>query len=123
MLLVVSLFTVKNGEAREFFVRSLRRGGSWQSTALRIAPQIIDVEVLEHLDDGAEALCLCLDLWKSTEAYYRACHSPEVQSLFLARRQLADSSFELGAFAYPVTPEAGETTATRLNKFELSEPN
>ena len=115
MLLVVSLFTVKSREAREFFVRSLRRGGSWQTTALRIAPQILDIEVFEHLDDDADALCLCLDLWKSTEAYFRACRLPEVQSLFLARRELADSSFELGAFAYSVRPDTCETTATCLN--------
>ena len=95
MLLVVSLFTVKDRETREFFVRSLRRGGSWQSTAHRIAPQMLNFEVLEHLDDGASAPYLCLELWISAEAYYSACQSPEIQSLLLARRQLADSSFEL----------------------------
>jgi len=52
MLLVVSLFTVKNRETREFFVRSLRRGGSWQSAAHRVAPQLLNFEVLEHQNSG-----------------------------------------------------------------------
>jgi hypothetical protein len=115
MLLVVSLFTVKNREAREFFIRSLRRGGSWQNTALRVAPQLINLETFEHLDGDGDPLCLCLDLWKSTEAYYSACHSAEVQSLLLARRQLADSAFELGAFTFAMTSETEETTAASLN--------
>ena len=115
MLLVVSLFTVKNRETREFFVRSLRRGGSWQSTALRVAPQMLNFELFEHLDDGADAPYLCLELWMSVEAYYSACQSPEIQSLFLARRQLADSSFELGAFAYSVNPDTGDTTPPCVN--------
>jgi len=116
MLLVVSLFTVKNREAKEFLIRSLRPGGAWQSTARRIAPQIIDIEILERVEDGAGAVCLCLDLWKSIEAYYCACHTPKVQDLFLARRQLADSSFELGTFT--LAPPPGETieiASTSLN--------
>jgi len=115
MLLVVSLFTVKNRETREFFVRSLRRGGSWQSAAHSVAPQLLNFEVLEHQNDGADAPYLCLELWMSAEAYYCACQSPEIQSLFLARRQLADSSFELGAFAYSANPDAGDTTLPSLN--------
>lgn len=115
MLLVVSLFTVKNRKAREFFIHSLRRGGSWQNTALRVAPQLINLETFEHLGECGDSLCLCLDLWKSTEAYFCASHSAEVQSLLLVRRQLADSAFELGAFTFATTSETEETTAACLN--------
>jgi hypothetical protein len=115
MLLVVSLFSITNREARELFIRSLSRGGSWQNTAFHIAPQLISLEVFEHLDDGSDSLCLCLDLWKSKEAYYCACHSSQVQSLLLARRRLADSSFELGAFTFASTSEIQETAASCLN--------
>lgn len=115
MLLVVSLFTVKDQKARESFIHSLRRGGSWQDTALRVAPQLINLETFEHLSDRGDSLCLCLDLWRSTEAYYCACHSAEVQSLLLARRLLADSVLELGAFTFATASESAETTTTSLN--------
>lgn len=109
MLLVASLFSVKNRNAREFFVRSIRRGGSWQVTACHVAPDLIQLDVFEHEEGAPKAIYLCLDLWKSTEAYHRACYSTEVQELLLARRLLADSSFEIGAFAFATQEDSGDT--------------
>jgi hypothetical protein len=115
MLLVASLLSIKDQSARDFFVRSVRRGGNWQATACRVAPELIELDVFEHLEDVPGSLYLCLDLWKSAEAYHRACCSPEVQDLFLARRQLADSSFELGAFALATSPDLGDTPRPCVN--------
>jgi hypothetical protein len=115
MLLVASLFSVNNQNARDFFVRSVRRGGSWQTAACRVAPELIELDVLEHLEDAPRTLYLCLDLWKSAEAYHRACFCPEVQCLLLARRQLADSSFELGAFAFSSAPDPGDIPRRSIN--------
>lgn len=115
MLLVASLFSIKDRNAREFFVQSVRRGGVWQTTASHIAPELIELDVFEHQEDAPKATYLCLDLWKSAEAYHIACCSPEVQNLLLARRQLADSSFELGTFAFTTTPEFGDTPLRSVN--------
>jgi hypothetical protein len=115
MLLVASLFSVKNRNARDFFVGSARHGGSWQTAACRIAPDLIELDVFEPIQDGPKAIYLCLDLWKSAEAYHRACFCPEVQTLFLARRHLADSSLELGAFAFASTSDPGEIPRPRMN--------
>lgn len=109
MLLVASLFSVKDRNARDFFVRSIRRGGSWQATASRIAPGLIELDVFEHMEESPKAVYLCLDLWTSTETYHRSCCSSEVQSLLLARQLLADSSFELGAFAFATSEHSGDT--------------
>lgn len=108
MLLVASLFSIKDRNARDFFVRTIRRGGSWQTTACRIAPELIELDVFEQMEDAPKAIYLCLDLWKSTEAYHRACCSSEVQNLLLARRLLADSSLELGAFAFTAAEDPGD---------------
>lgn len=115
MLLVASLFSIKDRNARDFFVRSVRRGGSWKKAACRVAPELIELDVFEHLEDAPGGLYLSLELWTSTEAYHRACSSPEVQDLFLARRQLADSSFELGAFAFATTADLGDTPRPCVN--------
>lgn len=109
MLLVASLFTIKDRNAGEFFVRSVRRGGSWQTAASRIAPDLIQLDVFEPGLDSPKAIYLCLDLWKSAEAYHRASVCPEAQSLFLARRHLADCSLELGVFLFASTPDAADT--------------
>ncbi len=110
MRLVASLFSLKDQNARDFFVRSGRRGGSWQASACRIAPELIELDVFEHMEDAPKAIYLCLDLWTSTEAYHIACCSSEVQSLLLARRLLADSWFELGAFAFASAEDSGDKT-------------
>ena len=115
MLLVASLFSVKDRNARDFFVRSVRRGGSWQASACRIAPELIELDVFEHMEDAPKAIYLCLDLWTSTEAYHSACCSSEVQNLLLARRLLADSSFELGAFAFASAGDSGDKTLPCAN--------
>ena len=109
MLLVASLFSVNNRNAREFFVRSIRRGGSWQTAACHVAPDLIQLDVFEHMEAAPKAIYLCLDLWKSTEAYHRACCSSDVQNLLFARRLLADSSFEIGAFAFTTQENSGDT--------------
>jgi len=109
MLLVASLFSISDRNTRNFFVRSVRRGGSCQATACRIAPELIELDIFEHMEDAPKAIYLCLDLWKSTEAYHRACCSSEVQNLLLARRLLADSSFDLGAFAFASAEDSRDT--------------
>jgi hypothetical protein len=115
MLLVASLFSVKDQNTRDFFVHSVRRGGSWQTAACHVAPELIELDVFEHMEEAPKAIYLCLDLWTSTEAYHRACCSPRVQNLLLARRLLADSSFELGAFAFATAEDSGETPQPCVN--------
>jgi hypothetical protein len=115
MLLVASLFSIKNRNARDFFVRSVRRGGSWQTAACRIAPDLIELDAFEPIEDAPKAIYLCLDLWNGAEAYHRACCSPDVQALFLARRQLADSSFKLGAFAFAATEDLSDAPRPCVN--------
>jgi len=115
MLLVASLFSVKDQYARDFFVRTIRRGGSWQNAACRIAPELIELDIFEHMEDAPKAVYLCLDLWKSAEAYHNACRSSEVQNLLLARRLLADSSFELGAFAFASAEDSGDKSRSCVN--------
>ena len=115
MLLVASLFSLKDRNARDFFVRTIRRGGSWQTAACRIAPELIELNILEHMEDAPKAIYLCLDLWKTAKAYHNACCSPEVQHLLLARRLLADSSFELGAFAFTAAEDPSEESGSCLN--------
>ena len=115
MLLVASLFSVKDRNARDFFVHSVRRGGSWQATASRIAPELIELDVFEHMEDAPKAIYLSLDLWTSTEAYHLACCSSEVRNLLLARRLLADSSFELGAFAFTAAEDSGDAPRPCVN--------
>lgn len=105
MLLVASLFSIQDRNARDFFFRAVRRGGSWQTAVCRIAPDLIELDAFEAIEDGPKAIYLCLDLWSSPEAYLRACYSSEVQALFLARRGLADSSLEIGVFAFAPAPE------------------
>ncbi len=115
MLLVASLFSVRDRHARDLFVRAIRRGGSWQTAACRIAPELIELDIFEHVEDAPKAIYLCLDLWKSTAAYHSACCSSEVQNLLLARRLLADSSFELGAFAFASAKDPGDKSPSCVN--------
>ena len=115
MLLVASLFSIKDRNARDFFVRTIRRGGNWQTAACRIAPELIELDIFEHMEGAPKAVYLCLDLWKSTEAYHNACRNSEVQNLFLARRLLADSSFELGAFAFTAAEEPEDKSRSCVN--------
>jgi hypothetical protein len=115
MLLVASLFSVKDRNARDFFVRTIRRGGSWQTAACRIAPELIELDIFEHMEDAPKAVYLCLDLWKTAEAYHSACCSAEVQNLLLARRLLADSSFELGAFAFTAAEDPDDKSRSCAN--------
>ena len=97
MFHVITLFTVPNGE--EAFVRSMAMDGLWHSLAQQFAPDLIATDLLRH---QFSPLYLCHDLWATPEAYFRGLHSTTVQSLFLIRRHMASSCFELGAFRSPV---------------------
>jgi hypothetical protein len=104
MLHVVTLFLL-NPDVEGAFVHSLRIGGDWHTLAGRVAPQLVATDLLRHLHDPAEPLYLCLDFWTSAEAYRHAFHSPHIQHLLLARRQMAAGCFELGAFSFPAAKE------------------
>lgn len=104
MLYVVTLYSVA-AEAADSFVASLHRDAGWQTLARRIAPELIATDILRHLPDSNAPLFICFDFWATTEAYLRACRSPLLQALFATRRQLADSAFEIGAFAFPNLPD------------------
>ena len=101
MLHVVTLFSV-SAKAEDAFVRSLRMGGDFHTLARRLIPEFIAADLLRHHHGP---LFLCLDFWTTPEAYRRACLSPAIQNLFLLRRQMADSSFELSAFSFPAVKE------------------
>lgn len=105
MLYVVTLYSV-SVEAAHAFETSVRRGGEWQTLARRFAPELIATDVLLRRPDSPIPLFLCLDFWSSPEAYLRSCRSPLHQALLAARRQLADSAFELGAFTFLRFPES-----------------
>ena len=96
MLHVITLFTVPDHEGA--FVRSLCMNGDWQTLARRVAPDLVATDLLRH---QLSSLYVCHDFWNTPEAYFRGLHSPIVQSLFLARRQMASACFELGAFQFP----------------------
>ena len=104
MLYVVTLYSVP-AFAADSFVSSIRQGGELYALAHCLAPELIGTDILEHQASTASpslssALFLCLDFWISPEAYRRACSSLAVQHLLLARRRMASSAFELGAFAF-----------------------
>jgi len=96
MLHVITLFTVPENE--DAFVYSLQMHGEWHNLARRIVPDLIATDLLRH---QLSPLYVCHDLWTTPEAYFRGLRSPTVQSLFLARRQMASACFELGAFQFP----------------------
>jgi hypothetical protein len=114
MLYVVTLYSVQSFAA-ESFVRSLRRGGELYSFAHCLAPELIATDILQHQASTAtpslsSTLFICLDFWISPGAYRRACSSLAVQHLLLARRRMANSAFELGAFAFPAFSEIKSTS-------------
>ena len=96
MLHVITLFTVPDHEGA--FVRSLSMNGDWQTLARRVAPDLVATDLLQH---QLSPLYVCHDFWNTPEAYFRGLHSPIVQSIFMARRHMASSCFELGAFQFP----------------------
>ncbi len=104
MLHVITLFTVPDGE--KAFVDSLRMNGDWQTLARRIAPDLIGTDLLRH---QLSPLYLCHDFWTSPIAYFHAARSPAVQHLLLARRVMAESAFELGAFSFPASAESSKS--------------
>ena len=101
MLHVITLFTVPDGE--EEFVRSLRMNGDWHAVARRIVPELVATDLLRH---QLSPLYICHDFWTTPAAYFRSLHSPSVQRLLLARRQMASACFELGAFEFPVPTDS-----------------
>ena len=113
MLYVVTLYSVPDFVA-DSFVRSIRQGGELYALAHCPAPELIGTDILEHQESTASpslssVLFLCLDFWISPQAYRRACSSLAVQHLLLARRRMANSAFELGAFAFPALSEIKST--------------
>ena len=96
MLHVITLFTVPEDE--DAFVQAMSANGYLHTLARRIAPDLVATDLLRH---KLSSLYLCHDFWATPEAYSRGLHSPNVQSLFFARRQMASSCFELGAFQFP----------------------
>lgn len=110
MLHVITLYSVPTGTA-DAFVRSVR--GQWHTLARSLAPALVATELLQHelspappFFSNSSALFACLDFWTSPDAYRRACLNPPCRALFLARRQMASSAFELGAFAFPGTVDS-----------------
>lgn len=117
MLHVITLYSIAP-EAVGAFVCSIRRGGQWQALARSLAPDLIATDLLEHQTSAmppfvstSSTLFVCIDFWASAEAYRRSCRQPGFQALLLARRRMAGSAFELGAFSSP-GPEGAETQAS-----------
>jgi hypothetical protein len=102
MLHVVTLFVV-NQDAEDTFSRSLRINGDWHSLARAIAPDLVAADLLRH---QLSPLFVCIDFWTSSEAYHVARNSDAVRYLLRERRRMAVSSFELGAFSFPVLRES-----------------
>lgn len=112
MIYVITLYSVR-AEAVGPFVRSIGRGGEWYTLSRALAPALIATDLLQHEQSAAapflsasSVLFVCLDFWISPEFYQRVCQSPAWQALLLARRQMADSAFEFGAFSFPKRVDA-----------------
>jgi hypothetical protein len=112
MIHVVTLYSVRV-EAVGRFVGSIGWGGEWCTLSRAVAPALIASDLLQH-EPSANAsflsastvLFVCLDFWISLEAYQRGRQSPDCQRLFVARRQMAASAFEFGAFCFPNRADA-----------------
>ena len=123
MLQVVTLFSVPE-ETAVTFANSIRRGGDWHIHACRFSPDLISTDLLEHLESSrpflvksSSRLYLTIDFWSSHEAYLRAERSPEFQALLLARRRMATSAFEFGAFNFPTVIEVASELYERPDHF------
>jgi hypothetical protein len=113
----MTLYSVP-AEAAAPFVRSIRMDGEWHILARNLAPALIATDLLEQQSSPmppflsrSSILFVCLDFWSSPEAYRRACRQPACQALLDARRRMATSAFELGAFAFPAAQNT-ETLAS-----------
>jgi hypothetical protein len=94
-------------------VIAIRSGRFWWSATLQLEH---NASSTPHFLRNCSRLYLALDFWTSSEVHLRGCLSAECQSLLLARRQMAATSFELGAFAFPAHKDLRillEQTATR----------
>jgi hypothetical protein len=123
MLHVITLYAVA-AESAGAFARTIRKGGQWHTLSRDLAPALIATDLLEHEASPAppflsssSVLFVCLDFWTCPEAYRRACQNPACRALLVARRQMASSAFELGAFSFPaeVDLESPALGAARLN--------
>jgi hypothetical protein len=83
-------------------------GGEWHTLVRKLAPALIATDLLEQQSSPmppflcrSSILFVCLDFWSSAESYRRAYQQPAYQALLDARRRMASSAFELGAFAFP----------------------
>jgi hypothetical protein len=114
----VTLFTVA-AEAEEAFVRGLRMGGPWLEQARRVAPALVAADLLRH---QRRPMFLCHDIWTTPEAYSRACGSEAVRRLLNARKEMADDSFEIGAFTFPTLKEAAGTSNAGMTQAESLSP-
>jgi hypothetical protein len=109
---IITLYSVRV-EVVDPFVHSIGRGGEWYMLSRAVAPALISTDLLQHEPSAAVPFLsassvqfVCLDFWISPESYQRACQSPACQALLLARRQMADSAFEFGAFSFPKRVDA-----------------
>ena len=114
----VTLFTVP-AETEDDFVRRLGMGGTWLNQARRVAPALVAADLLRH---QRRPMFLCHDIWTTPEAYAHACGSEAVRQLLNTRKQMADDSFELGAFEFPRMKENAATTDAILTPTESGSP-
>jgi hypothetical protein len=101
---VVTLYSV-HAEAADNFVLSIRSGGDWHRIARRVAPDLVASDLLQH-QSSPTPVFLCIDFWVSREMYLRVRESAVYESLFNLRNQLAQSSIQLGEFAFPARHES-----------------
>jgi hypothetical protein len=112
MIHVITLYSVRP-DAVGSFVRSIGRDGECFALSRVVGPALLASDLLQHEPSAAapflsasSVLFVCIDFWISREAYQRACLNPAFQSLILARRQMAASVFEFGAFSVPKRVDA-----------------
>jgi hypothetical protein len=102
MLHIVTLYVVSE-EVLAGFIAAVRNG-TWHALARQLQPNLIATDVLERQDSQ---YLMCIDFWASPEAYAAALNSPSFGTLFQFRRNMAQSSFELGAFTHPARVASG----------------
>jgi hypothetical protein len=96
-LQVATLYSIHSEAAADLFVSSIRLGGEWQQIARRVAMDLIGTDLLRH-QSSPTPLFLCIDFWRSREAYERMRESPAYDLLFSLRNRMAQSATELGVF-------------------------
>jgi hypothetical protein len=103
---VATLYSIQSA-ATDTFIPSIRAGGDWQQLARRIAPDLVTSDLLQH-QYSLSPVFLCIDFWVSREKYLSARESPAYEPLFQIRSEMANATFELGVFAFPLPSESEE---------------